>query len=112
MIPALLPHPAACRSRSPWAGLPGRDGVCARCPQRSVPVIVAASTECFLDLSLAAALDRLADLEYTSVELAMFEDADQLKPSLIAADVETAIATCRNSHRLQVVGFDLRIAAQ
>ena len=53
-------------------------------------MFVAATTECFLDLSLAAALERLADLEYTSVELAMFEDADQFKPSQIAADVEKA----------------------
>jgi sugar phosphate isomerase/epimerase len=74
-------------------------------------VFVAATTECFLDLSLAMALERLADLEYTSVELALFEDADQFKPSAIAADVETAIATCRNTQRLDVVAFDVRITA-
>jgi sugar phosphate isomerase/epimerase len=58
------------------------------------------------------ALERLADLEYTSVELALFEDADQLRPSQIAADVDAAIAICRNTRRLDVVAFDLRIAAQ
>jgi sugar phosphate isomerase/epimerase len=57
------------------------------------------------------ALERLADLEYTSVELAMFEDADQFKPSKIAGDVEAAIATCRNTQRLDVVAFDVRITA-
>jgi len=75
-------------------------------------VFVAATTECFLDCSLPMALERLADLEFTSVELAMFEDADQFKPSQIAMDVETAIATCRNSQRLNVVAFDVRITAQ
>ena len=74
-------------------------------------MFVSASTECFLDLSLAMALERLADLEYTSVELAMFEDADQFKPSQIAADVETAVATCRNTQRLDVIAFDTRITA-
>jgi sugar phosphate isomerase/epimerase len=65
-----------------------------------------------LDLSLPAALDRLADLEYTSVELALFEDADHLKPSQVAADVEKAAALCRNARRLDVVAFDLRITAE
>jgi sugar phosphate isomerase/epimerase len=73
-------------------------------------VLVAATTECFLDLSLAAALERLSDLEYTNVELALFEDADQFKPSQIAADLEKAVATCRNTQRLDVVAFDTRIA--
>jgi sugar phosphate isomerase/epimerase len=75
-------------------------------------VFVAATTECFLDLSLPLALERLADLEYTSVELAMFEEADQFKPSQIAADVDAAIATCRNTQRLNVVAFDVHITAQ
>jgi sugar phosphate isomerase/epimerase len=75
-------------------------------------VFVAATTECFLDLSLEMALERLADLEFTSVELTLFEDADQLKPSRIAADVDTAIAICRNTRRLDVIAFDVRIAAQ
>jgi sugar phosphate isomerase/epimerase len=74
-------------------------------------VFVAATTECFLDLSLAMALERLADLEYTSVELAMFEDADQFKPSQVAADIEAAVAICRNTQRLDVVAFDTRITA-
>jgi sugar phosphate isomerase/epimerase len=73
---------------------------------------VAASTECFHDLSLARALERLADLEYTSVELAMFEDGDQFKPSDIAANVEQAIDICRNTRRLDVIAFDVRIGPQ
>jgi sugar phosphate isomerase/epimerase len=75
-------------------------------------VFVSATTECFLDLSLPMALERLADLEYTSVELAMFEDADQFKPTQIAADIDAAAAICRNTRRLDVVAFDVRITAQ
>lgn len=75
-------------------------------------MFVAASTECFHDLSLAQALERLADLEYTAVELTMFEDGNQLKPSDVLADVEAAVALCRNSRRLDVVAFDVRITAE
>lgn len=75
-------------------------------------MFVAASTECFHDLSLARAIERLADLEYTSVELAMFEDGDQFKPSQIAADVDKAIDICRNTRRLDVAAFDVRIEPQ
>lgn len=72
-------------------------------------MIVSATTDCFHDLSLAKAMERLADLEYTSVEFAIFEDGDQLKPSQVAADVEWAVGLCRNSRRLDVVAFDVRI---
>jgi len=58
------------------------------------------------------ALERLADLEFTSVELALFEDADQFKPSAVAADVEAAAAMCRNTRRLDVIAFDVRITAE
>lgn len=75
-------------------------------------MFVAATTECFLDLSLSMALERLADLEYTSVELALFEDADQFKPSQIAADIEAAAAVCRNTRRLDVIALDVRITAE
>ena len=75
-------------------------------------MFVAASTECFHDLSLIMALERLADLEYTAAEFAIFEDGDQLKPSQVAADVDAAVALCRNSRRLNVVGFDVRITAE
>lgn len=72
-------------------------------------VFVAASTECFHDLSIHKALERLADLEYTSVELSMFEDSDQLKPSQVVADPEMGLNLCRNTRRLDVVAFDVRL---
>jgi sugar phosphate isomerase/epimerase len=74
-------------------------------------VYVAASTECFHDWPLGKALDRLLDLEFTAVELALFEDGPQLKPSQIAANPEAAIEACRNNRRLDVVAFDVRVDA-
>jgi sugar phosphate isomerase/epimerase len=79
---------------------------------RRLAVFVAASTECFHDLPLASALERLADLEFTAVELTIFEDSGQLKPSDVLADVEAAVALCRNSRRLDVAAFDVRIPAE
>ena len=75
-------------------------------------LLVAASTECFHQLSLAESLKRLVDLEYSHVEVAIHEDLDQLKPSVVAGDLEWAIDTCRNTNRLDVVAYSLRLAAE
>jgi sugar phosphate isomerase/epimerase len=70
-------------------------------------VFVAASTECFPQLSLADALNRLVDLEYTRVEVAMSEKGNQLKPSHVHTQFENALAQCRQTQRLTVVAFYL-----
>jgi len=74
-------------------------------------VFVAASTECFASLPLQEALERLADLEYTSVEIAIHEQGVQMRPSEVTADVNQAIDICRNTRRLDVVAYDLDITA-
>ena len=51
-------------------------------------MFVCASTECYYDLPLKAALEKLVDLEYSSVEVALHEDANQLKPSHVAANLD------------------------
>ncbi|MCA9101988.1 MAG: TIM barrel protein [Pirellulales bacterium] len=63
-------------------------------------MIVAASTDCFPDLSLDEALHRMVDLEYTAVELALREDGRHLRPSAVHADVEEAVRTCGRLLRL------------
>jgi len=68
-------------------------------------VFVAASTDCFPQLTLADALSRLVDLEYTHVEIAMREGGNQLRPSQVHADVEQAVHACRDTHRLTPVAF-------
>ena len=49
-------------------------------------MIVSASTECFPDLSLSEALERLAELEFTAVEIDVHEGG-HLEPAKVAADV-------------------------
>lgn len=74
-------------------------------------MFVAASTECFYQLPLVAAMDKLVELEYSSVEIALHEDGHQLKPSEVAADLEKAISLCRYTYRLDLVAYDLRMTA-
>lgn len=68
---------------------------------------VAASTECFPQLSLSDALQRLVDLEYSRVEITLHEQGQQLKPSQVHANLDNAIAQCRQTQRLTVVSFYL-----
>ncbi len=68
-------------------------------------MFVSASTECFPDLSLTDALDRLIDLEYTAVEFGLIESGNQLKPSQVLADFDRAIKLCRDTHRLTPAGY-------
>jgi sugar phosphate isomerase/epimerase len=75
-------------------------------------VFVAASTECFADLPLDSALQRLVDLEYTSVEISIHENSKQLKPSAVHADLERAIATCRETYRLTIAAYSIDITAE
>jgi len=74
-------------------------------------VYVAASTNCFPELSLSAALGRLADLEFTTVEIVAHESGGHLKPSEIAADLEHALRVCRQTHRLGVVAYSVEVEA-
>ena len=75
-------------------------------------MLVAASTECFADLSLSQAVDTLVDLEYTSLEIDIHERGNHLRPSMVAADLEAAVKACRNTHRASVVSYSLQIEAE
>ncbi len=75
-------------------------------------MFVAASTECFPDLSLDGALERLVDLEFTNTEIALYEQGRQLKPSEVHADLERAIGACRETYRLSVAAYAVDIAAE
>jgi sugar phosphate isomerase/epimerase len=63
-------------------------------------VFVAASTDCFSQLPLAEALERLADLEYTAIEIVLREDGRQLKPTDVLNNFDGAVQACRKTHRL------------
>lgn len=73
-------------------------------------MLVAASTECFPELSITNAIDRLDGLEYTNVEIALHDGPNQLSPVQVAADLDRAIKTCRDTHRLGIVAYSLKWA--
>lgn len=75
-------------------------------------MLVAASTECFGALPLTDAIGKLGDLEYTSLEIAIHESGVQIRPTEVAANLEQAIARCRDTHRLDIVAYSVEIAAQ
>lgn len=68
-------------------------------------MFVAASTDCFAQLPLNAALKKLFDLEYTRAEIVLRESGPQLRPSQVAADLESAVVACRDTHRLTPVAY-------
>lgn len=74
-------------------------------------MFVAASTRCFSNLPLEAAVQRLVDLEFTAVEIVLDEEGSQLKPSDVAKDIEQAIQVCRKTQRLTPVAYAVEIKA-
>ncbi len=75
-------------------------------------MFVAASTECFPQLSLVDAIERLNDLEYSTAEIAIDEEADQIRPSQVLENLEESISLCRDTHRLDLSGYFANIIAQ
>lgn len=75
-------------------------------------MFVAASSECFPELSLDAAMQRLVDLEYSRVEIGIRESGRQLKPSEVHANMEHAIHVCRDVQRLTPVSLAVDIAGE
>jgi len=75
-------------------------------------VIVAASSLCFADLPLEAALQKLDDLEYSAVEIAIHEHGNHVKPSEVTENLERAVLRCRDTHRLHIVAYSVDIAAE
>jgi len=75
-------------------------------------VFISASTDCFPDTPLSDALQRLVDLEYTTVELAIHERGGALTPSQVHADLDKAIERCRATQRLTVTALAIDITAE
>jgi sugar phosphate isomerase/epimerase len=77
----------------------------------SSAVFVAATSRCFPDLTLDAAMRQLADLEYSSVEIMVHESTGHLRPSEVLADMDRAALACRQTHRLTPVALSVDIEA-
>jgi len=73
-------------------------------------VFVCVSTECLPDMPLAAAMERLSELEFTAVELDVHEHGGHLKPAQVAANPEAAIAECSDLQRLRPVAVSFAAA--
>ncbi len=72
-------------------------------------VFVAASTDCFPQLSLTEALQRMVDLEYSRAEIGLHEGSSQLRPSQVHADLDEAVKLCKGTHRLTIVAFNIEL---
>ncbi len=74
-------------------------------------MIVATTTASFPELSLSDALQRIADLEYTAVEIAITDGSNHMTPADVFRDRNAAHAVLRKSHRLEVTSFYVDISA-
>lgn len=73
-------------------------------------MFVCVSTECLPDMPLAAAMERLAELEFTAVELDVHEHGGHLRPVMVAANPDAAIAECSDLQRLRPVAVSFAAA--
>lgn len=71
-------------------------------------MIVSAATACFPDLPFPDAVERLADLEFTSIEIDIHEQGQHLRPSEVCENLDRAILTCNTVRRMNVTGFGLQ----
>jgi sugar phosphate isomerase/epimerase len=75
-------------------------------------VFVSASSECYPDLSLDGVLQKLVDLEYTALEIAIHENGGPLKPSAVLADLDGTVAACRETYRMTISGYSVDLASE
>jgi sugar phosphate isomerase/epimerase len=73
-------------------------------------VFVAATIDCFPELSPHEALEVLADLQFTAVEIPLHETGRGLKPSEVHADLERSARFCRDTHRLDIAALNIQLA--
>ncbi len=74
-------------------------------------MFVAASTSCYPEFSLVDAVEKLTDLEFTAVEIAVDEQGSQIRPSQVEENLDDAIALCRDTHRLDLASYAVSITA-
>jgi len=54
----------------------------------------------------------MGDLQYSAVEISINERGSQLTPSQVADNVEAAVMLCRDTHRLDLIAYDVIIDAE
>ena len=60
-------------------------------------------------MPLSETIEKLAHLEFSHIELGIYESGNHLKPSDVKKDFDTALQVCMDSKRLVLTGFDLQI---
>jgi sugar phosphate isomerase/epimerase len=77
--------------------------------QSGIAVFIAASIECFPDLSHQDVLEVLRDLEYTAIELPIRENGGWLSSTQVHSDLERSARYCRDTHRMDIAALDLEL---
>jgi sugar phosphate isomerase/epimerase len=72
-------------------------------------VFVAATTQCYPDLPLSETIEKLAHLEFSHIEMGVYESGNHLKPSDVRNNFDFALQTCLETRRLVVTGLCLQI---
>ena len=71
-------------------------------------MLIATTTECFKHLSFDEAVQRISDLEFTCIEVAIHQDSQHLTPQQVADDLAAASFLCHNPNRLHVVAYSFQ----
>jgi sugar phosphate isomerase/epimerase len=72
-------------------------------------VFVAATTQCYPHLPLDEAVEKLADLEFSHIEISVSENGNHLKPSFIRDHFSEAYDIIHSTRRL---GYGSRVRAK
>jgi len=75
-------------------------------------VFVAATTQCFPNRPLDSAIEKLADLEFSHIEIGIHEDSEHIKPSEVVSDMAACYDKINSTRRLTVTGLSLDIAEE
>lgn len=72
-------------------------------------MFVAATTQCYPDMPLSETIEKLAHLEFSHIEMAVYESGNHLKPSDVKNNFDESLKQVLASQRLVVTGLDLQI---
>ncbi len=74
-------------------------------------MFVAATTRCFCNLGWDAAIERLAELEYSFLEIMLHDEDGHLKPNDLLTDFDKIVFSCRNTMRLVPIALSFDSSA-
>lgn len=75
-------------------------------------MFVAASTDCFRELALDDCIEKLVDLQFSSIEMSIDENGNHVRPSDVVSDFDKSLNRCISTRRMNVAGYNLVINAE